>query len=154
VRRFVPFLLRDLVVTAAMVAVAMLDARTRAGGASGLGPMVLGVLTGVLVTVAAFLVHEWGHLTGALGSGGIVEAPRSLVSVFLFEFDEKASTRRQFLAMSYGGYLASIVAVILIALWIDLGTAGGLTTAVLAGSGIAATFALEMPKTWKAYRSG
>lgn len=147
-RRFIPFLLRDLVITAVTAFVMVLDARAWTGFAG----TALGMATGALVTLVAFAAHEWGHLTGALGSGGIVEAPRSIASVFLFEFDEKASTREQFLAMSVGGYLASIVAVMAISLWIDLGRVSGITTAVLAGSGIALTFALEMPKTWKVFR--
>ncbi len=152
-RRFVPFLVRDLSITLATIALALFDARMRHAGASGAWATSVGVLTGVLVTLVAFGLHEWGHLSGALGSGGVVEAPRTIASVFLFEFDEKASTREQFLAMSLGGYLASIAAVAAIACWIDLGSASGVTTLLLAGVGILLTFALELPKTWRVYRS-
>ncbi len=151
-RRFVPFLVRDLVIATAALVVVMFDARARAAGSSSTGDVWLGVLSGALVTLVAFIAHEWGHLAGALRSGGIARPPRTLASVFLFEFDQKASTREQFLAMSVGGYLASILAVIAIACWIEVRSPSGITTLALAGTGIALTFALELPQTWKVYR--
>ncbi len=143
--------LRDLATLGAMAALLVLDARTAQGSATSLA---IGAALGALVTLSAFLLHEWGHYAGARLAGARPVPTRSAFAVFLFDLDEPSCTREQWLAMSLGGYLASLVAVALIATWIDLGRASGIVTAVLAGLGIAATFAIELPITWRVYRHG
>jgi hypothetical protein len=66
-----------------------------------------GVVAGVTIGVSGYLLHEWGHLLGALAAGSTVRPGRSLASGFLFSFDSRANTRRQFLALSFGGWLAT-----------------------------------------------
>ena len=66
-----------------------------------------GVLAGVTIGVCGYLLHEWGHLAGALLAGSAVQPGRSLASGFLFSFDAHGNTRRQFLALSLGGWTAT-----------------------------------------------
>ncbi|MGE0784774.1 MAG: hypothetical protein AB7S26_03725 [Sandaracinaceae bacterium] len=150
-RGFVPLLVRDLLVTAVAVAALVLDAR---GAVSGIAASCLGVVTGTLATIVAFLLHEWGHLAGAWLSGGVAHPAPRWLSIFLFRFDVARSDRRQFLAMSYGGYAASFVAALALALWIDLDRVSGITALVLSVLGIGATLALEIPTTLRVARGG
>lgn len=150
-RPFVRFAVRDAVLLAITLAVVALDARFGDRGAPG---VTAGVLAGLLVPYAGFLVHEWGHLAGTLLSGGRAHAPASLATFFLFFFDVEASTRRQFLWMSYGGYLATLGVIALLAAWIDPSRTSGLVALVLSVIGIGVTFARELPTTWRVARGG
>ena len=87
------------------------DGRARSSGAPSAGTRALGVTAGTLVAVAGFLLHEWGHWLGARWTGSVVHYPRTVFAPLLFHFDTRANDRRQFLAMSYGGYLASVAGV-------------------------------------------
>jgi hypothetical protein len=149
VRGFLPLLVRDLGIAALTAVVLVLEAQ-----AEGLAASVLGVLAGTLAALTAFVIHEWGHLAGALGSGGTAHPAPSLASFFLFHFDVEKSDRRQFLAMSYGGYLATVLAVLLLALWIDPARLSGQTCLVLSVLGIGVTLALEIPTTVRVARGG
>jgi len=151
-RGFYRFLARDLIVLGVTIGLVLADAELRDAG----GPIaiIVGVLAGAMAAVAAFLVHEWGHLLASLGSGGIAHPPPSLSAIFLFHFDVEKSTRRQFLAMSYGGYAATALAVIPLAMWIDLGHVSGMTGLLLSVLGIGATLVLEIPTTMRVARGG
>lgn len=72
---------------------------------------LVGVLLGVAIALCFLLLHEWGHLLGALATGSIVRAPRQLTSRFLFSFDSRANSRRQFAIMSLSGFVITAVAV-------------------------------------------
>lgn len=71
------------------------------------GPLsdLTGVIVGFALGVSVFVLHEWGHLVGALLTKSHVLAPAGLTSVFLFSFDSKLNTRRQFLVMSATGFV-------------------------------------------------
>lgn len=143
-RPFLRFAMRDASLTALTLALAFFD--------HGSDSLILAILTGVMVPVLGFLLHEWGHLFGTWFSGGIAHAPRSLGSFFLFYFDVEKSTRKQFLAMSFGGYLATFFVVLGLIAWIDLSRWTGMIAAVLSVLGIGVTVALELPTTWKVWR--
>jgi hypothetical protein len=150
-RPFVRFALRDTLLLALTAGLVALDASHADRGALGLA---LGVTTGLLVPYVGFLVHEWGHLAGTLLSGGRAHPPQSLATFFLFFFDVEASTRRQFLAMSYGGYLATLGVIAALAAWIDPSRTSGQLALVLSVIGIGVTFAREVPTTWRVARGG
>ncbi|MCG8591847.1 MAG: hypothetical protein MJE66_21345 [Proteobacteria bacterium] len=80
---------------------------------TGTGPVAdfLGLVVGVGLGVGILLLHEWGHLAGALATGSHVRAAASLSSRYLFSFDSKRNTRSQFLVMSVGGFLVTGAAV-------------------------------------------
>ena len=98
-------LARDL----GIAAVAVLAWRLAAPWSAGSGAVAdfSGLLLGLLVGACAFLAHEWGHLLGALAAGGQVQPAASLRSPFVFNFDSRASSRRQFLIMSFAGFAAT-----------------------------------------------
>ncbi len=76
-----------------------------------------GLLIGLGVGVSTFLLHEWGHLLGGLASGSDVRAPKTLTSAYLFSYDTKANSRRQFLVMSFGGFIVTGLAIWLAYAW-------------------------------------
>lgn len=147
---FVRFAVRDAVLVLATGAAMVWDARLLAQG--GGGSIAVGVTAGTLFALSAFFAHEWGHWLGAVATGGVVHAPRKLHSFFLFFFDTGASTRRQFLAMSYGGYAATLVALVVLGGWARIEAWSGRTALVLAGLGMTITAVLEIPTTWRVAR--
>ena len=148
--RFGRFLARDGAVLGATVALLWLER----GVVEGWEAHLLAIAAGVLVAVSGFLAHEWGHLLGAVVSGGSVRAPERLVSVFLFAFDTARSTRRQFLMMSYGGYLGTALSLVVIAVVVDPTRLSGLVAWGLVAVGVLATLALEIPTTVRVARGG
>src|SRR5690349_24353578 len=106
-----PLALRDLVIFAVTGACLWLDAAARAEQAAS---WPLAVAAGLLCALSGFLLHEWGHLTGALLTGSRVSYPDRLRSPFLFMFDVSVNDARQFLAMSFGGYAGSALAIALL----------------------------------------
>lgn len=151
-RPFLPFVARDVAIAAATLALAGWDASLRASDESGALAWIVGGACGALVTVVAFLAHEWGHWLGAALSGGRVERPRRIASPFLFAFDTARSTRAQFLWMSAGGYAASAIAVVLILAWADLATTSGVVALALTSLGVLVTAILEIPTTLRVAR--
>jgi hypothetical protein len=102
---FAKFAIRDLSIMAA----AILFWWMAADLSSGSGPVgdLTGVIGGALFTLGAYFVHEWGHLLGALATHSVVEPGRSLRSGFLFSFSAEKNSLRQFLVMSFSGFLAT-----------------------------------------------
>ncbi len=79
----------------------------------GTGPVtdMLGVVVGLLAGVAATVLHEWGHLLGALASGSTVRLSSRLGSAFSFSFDSHLNSLRQFVAMSVPGLVVTALLV-------------------------------------------
>jgi len=105
---FLKLLLRDLIVAAVVVGAWTLAAPLSAGS----GPLadLSGALLGVGAFVVTHLAHEWGHLLGAFATGARVAAPARLASPFLFSFDSKRNSRRQFVLMSLSGFAVTAAA--------------------------------------------
>jgi hypothetical protein len=84
-----------------------------AGSSAGTGPVadLSGLLAGVALGACALPLHEWGHFLGAVASRSAISPATSLRRVFAFSFDSRGNSRRQFLAMSIGGWLGTAVAV-------------------------------------------
>ncbi|MFK7985747.1 MAG: hypothetical protein AB8I08_06915 [Sandaracinaceae bacterium] len=141
-RPFARFAARDAFVALVCGALWFVDATLAAQ--SGALALAVGMLTGFMTVLVAFFGHEWGHLTGALLSGATVHAP-PVTSPFLFHFDVAKSTRRQFLAMSYGGYLASLVGVLVVVALVPWDRWSGWTAMLLVALGLVVTAALEIP---------
>lgn len=146
------FVLRDAAVVAVTATAWQLDGRLRAQG-DGVA-LAVAVSAGLLTALVGFLAHEWGHLAGSLATGSVVHFPRGLAHVFLFHFDARANSRRQFLWMSAGGYLATLVAVGGILALCPLDAWSGRVAVALAGAGMVVTFALEVPITLHVARGG
>lgn len=78
---------------------------------TGLWSDLAGLLLGLGFGACVFLLHEWGHLLGGLATGSTMHAPERLTSRYLFSFDSRHNTRKQFLAMSFGGFVVTGLAV-------------------------------------------
>ena len=118
------------------------------------GGQLLAVTAGALAAIVGFLLHEWGHLAGALAAGATFHPPRHLLSPFLFHFDVKRSSRLAFLMMSLGGYLGTAVGVGLTAWLAPSDRLSGQIALVMAALGSLATLTLEVPVTLRVLRGG
>ncbi len=89
-----------------------------AGASTGDGPVadLVGLLAGVALGACALPLHEWGHFLGAVASRSAMQPAESLRKLFVFSFDSRSNSGRQFLAMSLGGWVGTAAAV-----WIAYG---------------------------------
>lgn len=144
-------LIRDLVLVGLMLAL-VAAALGHQGG--GLGHVLLSVIAAVFVGLCGHLVHEYGHLAGSLLTRSRVRFPTALTAPLVFDFDVAANSRAQFLAMSAGGYLGSVVGVALIAALLPLDQLVGQLSLALALLGLIVSAVLEGPTTWRVARGG
>lgn len=140
---------RDLAAVALLAVVWWFEPGFRDGSARG---WAVTVFAGVLTAFVGFLMHEYGHLTASLATGAKVSYPRSPLCTLIFHFDSAQNDRRQFLWMSMGGYLATLVAVGLIIALCPLDAWSGRISLLLAGAGTIVTFVLEVPITVRVLR--
>jgi len=152
--RFLRFLVRDVAIGATTGAAWALDAHAKGSGLGGAKRAAIAIGAGLLTASVGFLMHEWGHLAGAIAAGGVVEEPASLGSPFLFFFNVEASDRRAFLAMSYGGYAGTAIATFAILRLVPRDTPAGRIALAATALGVAATLALEVPTTIRVARGG
>lgn len=151
--RFFAYLLRDSLIVLLLAALWMLTLNL--GQPHAAGPVALHVATALLTVFVAYLLHEWGHLIGAWAAGGSFVLPATVTeTLFLFRFDNVRNSRAQFISMSLGGFISSILVVGflvaalprgLLASWIALG---------LVGLGVLATFVIEVPEFVSVVRGG
>jgi hypothetical protein len=143
-------IVRDLAVLLVTVGFFLEDLRSR--GQPGAAAWLFGIGAGVLAAVTGFLVHEWGHLAGALAVGSFVHYPNRLLAPLLFHFDTAKNDRRQFLWMSYGGYAGSLVGLAVIAVAYPLDALSGRVALGLAAVGFVVTAVAEVPTTVRVHR--
>lgn len=142
-------LLRDLTVLAATLALWSWS-RDLDAAQSALA-MPVGIFAGVSAVVVGFFLHEWGHLIGALIAGSAVEYPPTIRSIFLFKFGE-SNGRRQYLWMSAGGFVASILVIAAMVLTLSFNALADWVAIALVVIGVIATFILELPPAWRVLR--
>jgi uncharacterized membrane protein len=142
-------LLRDVVVIVATLALWRWSRELDA--AQGALAIPVAILAGASAAVAGFLLHEWGHLIGALIGGSAVEYPSTIRSIFLFKFGE-SNGRHQYLWMSGGGFAASIVVIAVLAFTLSFHALADWIAIALVVIGVIATFILELPPAWRVLR--
>ncbi len=142
--------LRDLVILALALAVWQLEGTSRHAG--GAGATALACSAAVLTALCGYLFHEWGHWAGARLLSSVIEVPDRFATVFLFRFDADANDRAQFLGMSFGGFVASAVAVAILVAVLPLDAPAGRIALALVALGVLATFVLEVPVAWRVAR--
>jgi hypothetical protein len=138
-------ILRDLAALTVAALLWWLDATGPRDG--GIRSMAIATGAGIGAAIAGFLLHEWGHLAGALVVGSRVHFPDRVLAPLLFHFDTVRNDRRQFLWMSYGGYAASALGVGAIVALAPLGRWSGQLALGLAGLGTLITLIAEIPTT-------
>ena len=112
--RFAKFAVRDAGIIG-LVAGLWFGLAGFSSGSSLVGDLV-GLVLGLGFGAGVFLLHEWGHLIGALATGSVVQAPDRLNSAYLFSYDSKLNSRHQFVVMSLSGFVVTGLAV-----WCALG---------------------------------
>jgi hypothetical protein len=143
---------RDALLTGLMAVAWWVESRHRGAG-DGVA-LVSSAAAGVLTAVVGFLVHEWAHLAGARLYGSEVRYPNRWLAPLLFHFDTTTNDRRQFLAMSYGGYLGSALGTAAIVAWAPLEALSGRIALGLASAGLLVTALAEVPTTVRVLRGG
>ena len=113
---------------------------------------VVAIVTGLLTAIVGFLAHEYGHLWASLATGSQVSYPSSALSTLLFHFDSAKNDRRQFLWMSLGGYVASVIGVGLIVGLCPHDAWSGRISMLLGAAGLVVTLVLEVPITVRVLR--
>ena len=103
---------RDLIIAGLMVGLVTAALAADVGASAH---VVLSIVAAVLVGLCGHLLHEYGHLVASLLSRSQVRFPTRLSAPLVFDFEVAVNSRRQFLIMSTGGYLGSLLAVALIA---------------------------------------
>ncbi|GIW42357.1 MAG: hypothetical protein KatS3mg076_2934 [Candidatus Binatia bacterium] len=109
----------------------------------------MGLAAALGAVLCAYLAHEWGHLLGALSRGAAVHFARRPTEVFLFRFDSERNGTREFLGMSYGGFLASSLVLVLYLFLLPLDALSGRVTLGLVLVGVALTAVVEVPIAWR-----
>lgn len=145
-------LLRDLLLISASIGLLLFAHDLEAGTSMLRIPVAL--LAGVMLAVTGYLLHEWGHLLGALLSRSVVHLPDGVTDVFLFRFDTGLNTNRQFMWMSVGGFIASGIVVYVYATELALDRLADQTALALTAAGVIATIILEFPPAWRVLRGG
>lgn len=148
----VNILIRDLLLVAVSIGLLVASHRLEADASAWRVPVSL--LAGAMLAVTGYLLHEWGHLFGALLSRSVVHLPDRLDAVFLFRFDTGLNKSRQFLWMSLGGFVASGLVVYVYATRLALDRLADQTALVLTALGVLATIVLEFPPAWRVLRGG
>ncbi|MBO6657641.1 MAG: hypothetical protein JJ934_12135 [Pseudomonadales bacterium] len=71
--------------------------------------MALQICLGVGLGLSAYLFHEWAHWLGARLVNAKIDSPDFILSPFLFSFDSEANSTRQFVHMTWPGFLATAI---------------------------------------------
>ena len=106
---YAKFAVRDLLIIAGALLFWWLAADLSVG--SGALSDFTGFVAGLWLGSTGFVLHEWGHLTGALATGSTVRPSRNPSSLFIFSFDSQKNSLGQFLVMSVGGFLVTAAVV-------------------------------------------
>lgn len=144
-------LLRDLTVIALTLAIWSWSRELDASHGALATPVA--ILAGISAALTGFLLHEWGHLLGALAAGSAVELPPTIRSVFLFKFGS-GNNRRQYLWMSAGGFAASLIVIAVLAVALSFHALADWVAIALTLIGVVATAILELPPAWRVLRGG
>jgi ABC-type Co2+ transport system permease subunit len=107
---------RDLGIVAAAALLFLLGAGFSAG--TGAVADLSGVVTGVALGICPLLLHEWGHFLGARATRSVMQPAASLRAIFSFSFDSQRNSLRHFLAMTFGGWLGTALAVFVAYAWL------------------------------------
>lgn len=146
--RLLALLARDAV----LIVLALLAWRWSLQTPQAWGPAMLAA---AMTMLAGYLLHEWGHLLGALYRRCAIELPATpFASPFLFRFYREGNSRAQFVSMVLGGFISSLLTVIALVLWLPADRLATTLALSLTGLGVLATFIIEVPEFWRVWRGG
>ncbi|MDP3859929.1 MAG: hypothetical protein Q8Q73_19380 [Stagnimonas sp.] len=144
--RLLALLVRDSLLIA--LTLALWSWTLELGRPQGAGPIAIHLATALMTVLCGYLVHEWGHLCGALLARGQVVLPRPFESPFLFRFDLHRNSRRQFAWMASGGFVSSLLLVLLLVTVLPYALLASQVALGLVALGVLATFVIEVPEFW------
>jgi uncharacterized membrane protein len=139
---------RDLLLLLATLGAWTIEPTTRHTSADPAGT-AMQVAAGVMAGLCAVAAHEWGHYLGARAAGAVVYPARRVTAVFMFGFDRERNGRREFMAMSWGGFVASAAMIALFVTRLPLDALSGQVAMAFAAVGVLLTAALELPVAWR-----
>lgn len=139
---------RDLLLVLATLGAWIIEPTTRHTAADPAGT-AMQVAAGVMAGMCAVVAHEWGHYLGARAAGAVVYPARRVTAVFMFGFDRERNGRREFMAMSYGGFAASTAMIVLFVTRLPLDALSGQVAMAFAAVGVLLTATLELPVAWR-----
>jgi len=146
-----PHAIRDLVFLGIAFLLWQIEASL---GTGSVASILVSVTAGAATAFCGYLIHEWGHLIGARLGHSVVRLPASPTEVFLFNFDSDRNGRTQFLIMSMGGYIASVIVIWFLLTTLSLTTIAGAVAIGLTAAGVVATAVLEIPPFVHVWRGG
>ena len=111
------------------------------------------LLRDVLIAAACGCLW-WLALRGDVSGTATIYFADRVTSLFLFFFDTAASTKNQFIAMSFGGYIASALAAVLALALLPRDQLAGQIGLAIVGLGVVATSIAEVPTTIRVARGG
>lgn len=113
------------------------------------------IAAALLTAISGYVLHEWGHLMGALYKRCVFELPATpFETIFLFRFNRDQNTRPQFFSMALGGFVSSIITVIALVVILPWGPLATTLALTLTGLGVIATLIIEVPEFLRVWRGG
>ena len=91
------FIVRDLLIATLVIASFLLESSN----------IHLQLMSGLGIGLIIYLMHEWSHYIGAILTGANLTRANSLLSPFIFSFDSKTNSRKQFIDMSWPGFAST-----------------------------------------------
>lgn len=147
-RRLIALMARDVVILSTTVAVWQWSLASP-------GEWLPAIIAAVLTMAAGYLLHEWGHLLGALYKRCVFELPATpFETFFLFRFNRDQNTRPQFFSMALGGFISSIITVIALVIFLPRGELATTLALSLTAAGVLATLIIEVPEFMHVWRGG
>lgn len=145
--------LRDIAIATVSAVTVLGLAQWQAATSSTVSQVAGGVIGFIIGYVLCYIVHEWGHLIGARVTGAAMPLAR-YASPLIGHFDITSHSRRQFLALSWGGVSGyMLTGTILVAAYFSdyQGTvSGGLAVAGLAFN--AQSLSVDLPQITRVHR--
>ena len=110
------FVIRDLSLTVIVTFTFLLDN----------GHIAVQTIMGLGIGLLIYLMHEWSHYLAGLATGAALSRAKAIYSPFLFSFDSRTHSRKQFIDMSWPGFVTTFGSLAILfffrpaALWSDI----------------------------------
>jgi hypothetical protein len=96
-------------------------------------------------SIMASIFHEWGHFTGARLAKSYSPMVTNPLGTFIFGFNFKKNTSRQFLFMSIGGPVANTLLVVLVLFLVPVYNAGSAMLLAVVVARLVSVLLFEVP---------
>ena len=121
---------------------------------SGLATLLSVLNAFAAASIMASIFHEWGHFAGARLAKSYSPMVTNPLGTFIFGFNFKKNTARQFLFMSMGGPLANILLVVLVLLAVPVVNAGSAMLLAVVVARLVSVLVFEVPIILRVMKGG